>query len=142
MEIRPATADDYSQLMDLYNGFVNEDRYSGHDNDSFKQVLESKTGYIFVAEVNSKLHGFITYSIRHVVRYPKPIAEIDELFVSITARGKGLGSQLIKKVELDAKERDCYRIYVESHYDHTKAHKLYEKLAFANYGYHFVKNVG
>jgi len=141
MDIREAKQSDYRELMDLYNLFVDEDRYSKHDNDSFIKVLGNQNNFIFVAEDSGKLVGFITFSVRDVVRYPKPIAELDELFVSPGYRQKGVGKMLMEQIEDKAKELDCYRMYIESHYDHKTAHVFYEKLGYTNYGYHFIKNL-
>lgn len=88
-----------------------------------------------------KLIGFATFSIRLIVRYPKPIAELDELYVVPEFRRKGVGKMLMEKVMGQAKKSGCYRMYVGSHYKHKTAHKFYESLAFTNYGYHFLRNL-
>lgn len=141
MKIRLAEQEDYQELMNLYNLFVGEDRYSQHDNDSFNRVLESDNEFIFVAEEQNKLIGFATSSIRNVVRYPKPIAELDELFVHPEYRKHGMGRKLMEIIEEKAKEQNCYLMYIESHYDHKAAHHFYESLGYKNYGYHFVKTL-
>jgi GNAT superfamily N-acetyltransferase len=141
MKIRPVIASDYKQVMQLYNGFVNEDRFLKYNNDSFHKVLNLKNSYIYVVEYKDGLVGFASFSIRSVVRYPKPIAELDELYVLPEFRKKGLGKKLLQKVIIKAKQRKCYRLFVESHYDHKNAHKLYEQLGFTNYGFHFIKNL-
>jgi PhnO protein len=140
-DIRPATLTNYTQLMELYNWFVGSDRYSNHESDSFELVLEEPNSFVFVLDDGQKLVGFVAYSIRRVVRYPKPIAELEELFVSPELRGQGWGAKLLEFVTGEAKDKGCYRMYIESHYQHEVAHKLYEKLGFANYGFHFVKNL-
>ena len=61
--------------MNLYNLFVGEDRYSGHDHDYFSKVLDSKINFIFVKEKDRLLIGFIAFSIRNAIRYPRPILE-------------------------------------------------------------------
>lgn len=141
MTIRLATEKDYLSLMKLYNDFVGSDRYSRYDNDSFTKVLHSPTNFIYVAEDEGKAIGFATFSIRNVVRYPKSIAELDELFVDTAYRKHGVGRSLMEHVEMKAKELDCYRVYIESHYDHKAAHTFYESLGYTNYGYHFIKNL-
>jgi GNAT superfamily N-acetyltransferase len=141
MKIRRAKKTDYDQLMNLYNGFVGEDRYSKYIGDSFYKVLQEQNSYIYVACENGKLIGFTTFSVRTVVRYPKPIAELDELYVNPDFRGKGLGVKLLQTFIEKAKELNCYRLYIESHYDHKPAHGLYSKMGFTNYGFHFIKNL-
>src|SRR5260221_13503529 len=110
MTIRLVSESDYIPLMKLYNGFVGSDRYSRHGNDSFKAVLKSPYSFIYIAEENNELVGFVSFSVRDVVRYPKPIAELDELFVEPAYRKKGIGKILMQTIEGKAKELNCYRI--------------------------------
>jgi len=141
MTIREVKKSDYKDLMQLYNGFVNSDRYSKHNNDSFEKVRKSNNNFIYVAEDNGKLIGFATFSVRLVIRYPKPIAELDELYVVPTFRRKSVGKMLMYKVLSKAKELNCHRLFIESYYKHEAAHKFYETLGFTNYGYHFIKDL-
>jgi GNAT superfamily N-acetyltransferase len=141
MTIRPVSEKDYRELILLYNAFVGSDRYSKFDNDSFQKVIKSENNFVYVAEDKGKLVGFAAFSVRFVIRYPKPIAELDELFVSAEYRRHGLGKQLMDTVMQKAAALGCYRLFIESHYKHTGAHKFYEALGFANYGYHFIKNL-
>lgn len=137
--IRPAVLEDYEAIIPLYNAFVGEERYSKKDNDSFEKVIENPTNYVYVAEDEGKIIGFISFSVRDVVRYPKPIVEVDELFVAIMYQKHGIGGRLMQQMEEDAKNLDCHAIFIESGYDHKPAHKFYEKLQYKNYGYHFKK---
>ncbi|MFC1626781.1 GNAT family N-acetyltransferase [Patescibacteria group bacterium] len=137
MNIRQAKLNDYDQLIPLLNGFVGEDRYSKKDFDSFETVITSQNNHLFVAEEQNVLVGFVTFSVRYVIRYPRPIAELDELFVNNSQRKKGIGKALLQQVIKTAQKKDCYRLYIESHYQHKVAHKLYEASGFENYGYHF-----
>jgi len=141
MIIREAKKSDYKDLMGLYNDFVDSDRYSKYDNDSFDKVRKSNKNFIYVAEDNDKLVGFVSFSIRLVIRYPKPIAELDELYVSPAFRRKSVGKMLMDKVLSKAKELNCHRLFIEPHYKHEGAHKFYENLGFTNYGYHFIKDL-
>lgn len=141
MIIRTAQESDYEQLIQLYNKFVGEDRYSQKDADSFLRVLKNPSNYVFVADDNGILAGFAAFSVRDVVRYSQPIAELDEIFVDDSYRKQGVGKKLMLKVEDQARKKNCYRLYVESHYDHAGAHLYYAGLEYTNYGYHFVKNL-
>lgn len=141
MTIREAKKSDYKDLMQLYNSFVDSDRYSKYGNDSFEKVRKSNNNFIYVAEDNGKLVGFVSFSVRLVIRYPKPIAELDELYVVPAFRRKSVGKMLMYKVLSKAKELNCHRLFIESHYKHEAAHKFYENLGFTNYGYHFIKDL-
>lgn len=141
MRIRLAKGSDYDAVMNLYNLFVGEDRYSDHGSDSYEKVLKSDSNFLYLAIDDEKMVGFVSFSTRNVVRYSRPIAELDELFVLERYRKQGVGRVLMEKAEKEAKSFGCYRIFIESHYDHKPAHKLYESLGYINYGYHFIKNL-
>jgi GNAT superfamily N-acetyltransferase len=141
VDIRKATPGDYNAVMELYNSFIGEDRYSQHDGDSFQKVLENPRCQLFVAETEAGLIGFASVSTRDVVRYKQPIAELDELFVSPEARTHGTGRALMEAVEAFAGNQNCYRLFIESAYQHTAGHAFYEKLGYKNNGYHFIKNI-
>lgn len=141
MQIRVAKEGDYLAVIELYNDFVESDRYSAYTNDSYEKVINNPQKVVFVAEDAGKLVGFASFSVRDVIRYPKPIAELDELFVSPDYRNNGIGKLLLEAVEKKSREPGCYRIFIESHYDHKSAHKFYESLDYTNYGYHFIKNL-
>lgn len=138
--IREAQEQDYKELMKLYDAFYNGKRnFVSHKEDSFASVLKDSSSYVFVAEEEGKLIGFITGSSRFVVRYPKQIMQLDELFVSVSHRKKGVGGRLMEAIEEKARDLDCANIYIETHTDNTKAHKLYELHGFKNTGIYFKK---
>jgi len=141
MQIRQAIDSDYAPLMELYNEFVETDRFSSHNNDSFSRVIKNPHNFVYVVEEGGKLIAFAAFSVRDVIRYPRPIAELDELFVSAHHRKKGIGSKLMEQIEKKAKELNCHRIFIESHYDRKAAHAFYEALDYLNYGHYFIKDL-
>lgn len=141
MNIRGATINDYEPVMSLYNGLVGEDRYTNHDRDSYHKIIKAASNGVFVAELDDRIIGVASVSIRSVIRYPQPIAELDELYVADEARDHGVGKSLMTTVEAFARQQNCYRLYIESGYQHEGGHKFYEKLGYTNYGYHFLKNL-
>lgn len=141
MKIRPAELGDYPQLMKLYNLFVGDNRYREEADDNFRVVMTNDNSHIWVCEDGAQLVAFLSFSVRPVVRYPKRIAEIDELFVSESHRRHGIAGQLMEKLETWCEEQGIHRVYIESAYKHEVAHKFYEKLGYINYGYHFYKSI-
>ncbi len=139
MEIRAAKMSDYEELIKLYILFVEEDRYSRHDGDSFKVLMDRSDYFIFVAEENDKLVGLMTFSTRSVVRYPRPLAQLEELFVLEGFRKLGIGKKFIEMMELKIRDLNCYSIYIESRDDKKIAHEVYQKLGYKKEGYYFKK---
>jgi GNAT superfamily N-acetyltransferase len=127
--------------MDLFNSLVEEDRFSSLDNDSFHKVISSQTNYVLVAEEDSRLIGFITASSRLVVRYTRPIMQVDEFYVEARFRRHGVGTKLIEALEKLALQNNFFRIYIESHYKHELGHRFYEKSGYTKSGYYFQKTL-
>jgi GNAT superfamily N-acetyltransferase len=141
MEIRPAKQLDHNELIKLYTLFVGDDRYSKGNGDSFIKVLRDHNSYIYVATHSEQLIGFATLSIRNVVRYSKPIAELDELFVLEKYRKHGIGKKLIETIEKKTKDLNCKGIFIQSGKDLKTAHLFYEKLGYTKRGYYFTKDL-
>lgn len=136
--IREAEKEDYKEIISLYADFVNQlDRYKNFDNDSFLKVLDLPNFYIYLAETENRIVGFITFSIRTVVRYPKPIIEVEEFYVVPDLRRKGIGTKLTQKALDFAKENDCQYVFLASSKDRIPAHKFYKALDFNEYAYHY-----
>ena len=139
MIVRNAVSKDYKELMALYDAFMEVDRYASLSKDSFQKVIASKRNFVLIAEDKARLAGFITASARIVVRYPQPIMQVDELYVDPDFREHGLGKKLIQAIEDIAYENNWHRIYIESGYKYTIAHKFYEKNGYEKQGYYFKK---
>lgn len=143
MKIRRAKLSDYEELMKLYDIFYelsgDKVRYSKHNSDSFKEILKDDNSYIYIAEDNKKLVGFASFSFRYVVRYPKKIAQLEELFVLDKYRKQGIGKSFIKELESKALDVNCTNIYIESGFKHEVAHKFYQDLGYKKDGYYFKK---
>lgn len=139
MIIREAKSSDYDELMKLYNLFVEENRFSQHDNDSFNVVMERPDYFVYIAEDNNKLIGLMTFSVRSVVRYSRPIAQLEELFVLEDFRKLGIGRKFIDILETKSKELNCCNIYIESRNDKKVAHEVYQRLGYKKDGFYFKK---
>ena len=96
---------------------------------------------LFVADHDGKVIGVASVSIRSVVRYVQPIAELDELFVDPQDRSHGAGRGLMEAVEAFGRAQGCYRIYIESAWPYKEGHEFYEHLGYTKNGYHFKKDL-
>lgn len=68
--------------------------------------------------------------------------EIDNLVVSESHRSAGIGSQLIAHLEAVGRERDCKILVMDSYTVNTASHRLYHRLGFEIWGFHFIKPIG
>jgi len=100
MIIREAKKSDYKDLMGLYNGFVDTDRYSKYDNDSFDKVRKSDNNFIYVAEDNGKIVGTVG-----IKKQKGRTARLKKMYVKKSYRGTGLSQNLYNKAQSFAKAK-------------------------------------
>lgn len=68
--------------------------------------------------------------------------EIDNLVVHENHRSSGIGSLLIRHLVDVAEEADCKVVVLDSYTSNHPSHRLYYRLGFEVWGYHFVKPIG
>ena len=68
--------------------------------------------------------------------------EIDNLVVDPEQRSSGIGSRLMTHLEELAREQDCTIIVLDSYTSNHASHRLYHRLGFEIWGFHFIKPIG
>lgn len=68
--------------------------------------------------------------------------EIDNLVVDPELRSGGVGTRLIRHLEALGREKDCKLIVLDSYTANHPSHRLYHRLGFEIWGFHFVKAIG
>lgn len=68
--------------------------------------------------------------------------EIDNLVVADTHRSSGIGSLLIEALEARARETGCNVVVLDSYTSNHASHRLYHRLGFEIWGFHFIKPIG
>lgn len=66
-----------------------------------------------------------------------PYGLMEDVFVEDNARGRGVGTQLVKAVIEEAKARGCSRLIGTSRYTRPQVHEWYIGLGFQDYGKEF-----
>jgi GNAT superfamily N-acetyltransferase len=73
--------------------------------------------------------GFTTYSLQNSTWSENGHCYLEDLFVDLTVRGKGVGRALIEYVKSYAIENKCSRLYWNTDEDNATARKLYDSYA-------------
>jgi ribosomal protein S18 acetylase RimI-like enzyme len=68
--------------------------------------------------------------------------EIDNLVVDAELRSGGIGSALIRHLEELGHKLDCRILVLDSYTANHPSHRLYHRLGFEIWGFHFVKPIG
>ena len=68
--------------------------------------------------------------------------EIDNLVVDPAQRSSGVGTLMIQHFEALGRERDCKLLVLDSYTSNHPSHRLYHRLGFEIWGFHFIKPIG
>ncbi len=85
--------------------------------------------YALGGYVNGKLAGFAHYLFHRSTWAPKRYCYLEDLFVTDTARGSGLGRALIETVYQKAEAAGASRVYWLTQSSNAQARALYDKVA-------------
>lgn len=96
--------------------------------------------HIFGAFSEGKLTGLVGAWIATKIWCGRYL-EIDNLIVDSECRFNGVGTMLIQHLEAIAHERDCKIIVLDSYTANKQSHRLYHRLGFEIWGFHFVKPI-
>lgn len=69
--------------------------------------------------------------------HKEPYGLLEDVFVSDKCRGRGVGSELLKMIIDEAKERGCYKLVADSRYSRPEIHAWYLASGFTDYGKEF-----
>lgn len=92
----------------------------------YYSALPEKRAY-FIAENDNKIIGGVGVAEFESI---DRCAEIQKLYLTDAAKGKGLGRMLMQTAENFAKDRNYKKLYLETHSSLKAAIRLYEKLGF------------
>jgi GNAT superfamily N-acetyltransferase len=136
--LQKAKRSDYRKVISLYGLFVEDPkRYAGPDNDSYLRFLSAPDNTLVLAKLGDQVIGFIAYSLRYVIRYPRPIIEVEEFFVLEEYRRLRIGTRLMDRAFAAAKEKDCQYVFLASGKERIPAHRFYGRSGFDEYAFHY-----
>jgi ribosomal protein S18 acetylase RimI-like enzyme len=65
--------------------------------------------------------------------------EIDNLVIDPALRNRGAGTAMIRHFENLARKEDCAVVLLDSYTNNHASHRLYHRMGFEIWGFHFVK---
>ena len=94
-----------------------------------------------MAEDGGAVVGFAAMSVMHLLERDRPLCRLTALMTSNVFRGKGVGRQLVERVEREARKLDCDRLEVTSAAQRDEANAFYGQLGFKEQPRRFVKSL-
>ena len=117
VSIRKATAKDESNVRTLLKLLLTDTLIDGETVDraeaagsAYRALLTEDRGAVLIAEDESGFLGCITFSYNLAIRYGGEYAQIEELIVNDSARGKKVGAALVQSSIDAARSRGCKEI--------------------------------
>ena len=129
-DIRPITSKDIPALLPLIEQYWIFEDVAGFDAARVTKELQrfcadAALGSGWIASVHGKLVGYLlavyVFSLEHLGL----TAEIDEFFVLPSARGKGLGDELLKLAEAEFIRRGCTNVALQLGKGNDRARVFY-----------------
>lgn len=97
--------------------------------DMIAEMKKVPTTMTYIAYFGEKAMGIVTCFIGFSTFTASKVFKIHDVAVHPDARGLGIGTKMLEKVEKDAEEMGCSKITLEVRVDNP-AQKLYKKLGF------------
>lgn len=108
---------------------------------SFLKTFDLDGHIIRVAEYEERLVGLCSISIRNNLKAEGNLANVDELVVDESMRGKEIGKLLMLDAEDIAKSFGCKALGLESSFHRVDAHRFYENNGYWKQGYYILREL-
>ena len=128
MDVRTATPEDAAIVAALLSELRDSPVTTDVITDSLTKILSSSDRALLLVVDQDQPLGMAVINIVH--KLPNREARIDEVVVSQTARGRGLGTLLIRACEAWAHEHDADAVEFTSRPSREAANHLYQKLGY------------
>jgi GNAT superfamily N-acetyltransferase len=129
MHVRPATISDKPAILHLLSELRQDTTTSAVTDESLLLIIDDPKRTILIAEVDGEPRAMAVLNL--VYKLPKVEARIDEVVVSSSARGTGLGTAIIRKCEDWAWQQNADTIEFTSRPAREAANNLYKKLGYS-----------
>jgi len=141
MEINLAEEKDIDEILNLQKQIYRVEEISPNAHQTLINQIKNDSCDVVVVKNKDKVVATATIYYIHVALRGKPYAFLEGLVVHEIHRGKGVGTEFIKKCIDIAHQKGCYKFIFTSGKDREEAHQFYEKLGFKIWGKEFRKDL-
>lgn len=96
-----------------------------------KLLINPNHHIFYIAEEEELVVGYVHAELYETL-YSEPLLNVLALAVNQTYQKKGIGKQLMQKIEQAASERDLVGVRLNSGETRTGAHKFYESIGYSS----------
>jgi GNAT superfamily N-acetyltransferase len=122
-----ATTDDMEPLAQLFEELVDEKTDLSKMSENFKRIASNPDYILLTAKEDGQVAGSVMGIVcLDLVGKCKPFMVIENVIVSSTHRGRGIGTLLMNEIENIGRRRNCfYTMFVSAGY-RKEAHQFYK----------------
>jgi ribosomal protein S18 acetylase RimI-like enzyme len=140
--IRKCTIPDFDYIYALLKQlWPNLELHVDTIRDIFNQKINSENDTFFCVESESKVIGFLAFSVQYNFSRQGKYGFIGEFIIDKGYRDKGIGTDLLNKVIEYAKDKGCSSIELTSSLYRTGAHEFFLKSGFEKRAFLFSKEL-
>ncbi|TZG41133.1 GNAT family N-acetyltransferase [Halomonas eurihalina] len=110
--------------------------------DNIRSLSNGSADRAWVAEAPNGLLGLVSVHLTPLFHAPGHLGRITSLVVYSHARGRGIGSLLVRQAQDYCRKSGCERIELTSGDHREKAHRFYESLGFQVCSQRYVNAIG
>ena len=107
-----------------------------------RTILDNDRQALVVARVDGAVAGLVALDFMYYLPLDTLTCRITALVVSTSARGQGLGRQLLREAERRARTGGAARLELASGSQRTDAHAFYRACGFGDGTVRFIKRLG
>ncbi|MGY1410449.1 MULTISPECIES: GNAT family N-acetyltransferase [unclassified Luteimonas] len=107
-----------------------------------RTILDNDRQALVVARVEGAVAGLVALDFMYYLPLDTLTCRITALVVSASARGQGLGRQLLREAERRARTGGAARLELASGSQRTDAHAFYRACGFSDGTVRFIKRLG
>lgn len=132
MEFRKLTEEDLLSLLELYKQLQPDDSLSSEKSKIVWQEIQNNPDIQYFGAVDDGKVVSTCYAvyIPNLTRNNRGICFIENVVTDEKYRNRGLASKVIDMAVAYAKEKDCYKVILQSGTARGEAHRFYESKGF------------
>lgn len=94
-------------------------------------IAQDPNNMLLVAELENRVVGVFQLTIiQHVAYRGGRVAQVENVLVDPSVRGRGVGEAMMRWAIDEARRRGCFRVQLTSNKRRARAHRFYERLGF------------
>jgi len=126
-KLQPTDRAEWEVLFRAYIDFYERTLSQAMYDRAWKAFQDDRHMHAFGAKLDGRLVGIAHFFIHPNTSAPD-VCYLQDLFTDSGLRGRGVGGKLIQAICDWAKQRDCGRVYWQTHETNATARRLYDKV--------------